>query len=60
LCLAQVTLVYHRPIDTAWEEAAKGLRTYLAQVTDYLEVPATSSTCSADLTLCAAAVACRK
>ena len=29
---AQVTLVYHRPIDAAWEEAAKGLRTYLAQV----------------------------
>lgn len=28
----QVTLVYHRPLDAAWEEAAKGLRKYFAQV----------------------------
>ena len=30
--ILQVTLVYHRPLDAAWEEAAKGLRNYFAQV----------------------------
>ena len=30
--MLQVTLVYHRPLDAAWEEAAKGLRKYFAQV----------------------------
>lgn len=43
--LLQVTLIYHKPLNAAWEEAAKGLRTYLAQVIQSIEAQAAGVVC---------------